>query len=119
MRRLHWVLVGIAALIGAIPIWGQENNGFEIVQLADHLYKLSIDGGGYTVKVIASVGDDGILLVDSGQEQTAEQLKTDLKTLADGTPKIIINTHEHVEHLGGNAIFGSDPVVGAGFGENC
>ncbi len=28
-----------------------------------------------------------------------------------GIPKYIINTHRHVEHIGGNAIFGDSPVV--------
>ncbi len=84
---------------------------FEIVQLTDHVYELTTDGGGYTVKVIASLGDDGLLLVDTGQKATGDELKRALGGLGDSIPEIIINTHAHEEHTGGNAAFGEEPLI--------
>jgi glyoxylase-like metal-dependent hydrolase (beta-lactamase superfamily II) len=95
----------------SLPAIAQDDGGYEITPLNDHLYKLSIDGGGYTVKVLASVGEDGLLLLETGQDESAEPLKAALQTLTDAAPKIIINSHEHVEHLAGNAAFGNDPLI--------
>jgi len=108
---------------------------FEVTKLADGIFKLSTDGGGYTVKVIASVGPDGILLVDTGQLATGEALKAALQTLlteqasqgrgasagtpapfgtaglGGASPKVIINTHSHIEHTAGNMAFGAGPLI--------
>jgi glyoxylase-like metal-dependent hydrolase (beta-lactamase superfamily II) len=84
---------------------------FETKQLADHIYELSTDAGGYPVKVIASVGDDGVLLVDTGEKEKIDDLKAAVLAFGKGVPRIIISTHAHVEHIGGNATFGGDAVI--------
>jgi cyclase len=99
------------AIVPAVFAFAQEEPVFKVTPLSDNIYELSTDGGGYTVKVIASVGDDGILIVDAGQKKTGEELKKTLATLGDSIPEIIINTHAHVEHTGGNTAFGRKPVI--------
>jgi len=94
-----------------MSIHAQENSTYAVTQLTDHIYKLTIDGGGYTVKVIASIGPDGVLLVDAGQRGHAEALKSTLASMTNEIPKIIVNTHAHMEHIGGNAAFGSSPII--------
>ena len=111
MRAQKWPIIAGSILLAFLPALAQDDGGYEIAPLNDHLYKLSIDGGGYTVKVLASVGDDGLLLVESGQGESAEKLKAALQTLTEAAPRIIINSHEHIEHIGGNAAFGDDPIV--------
>jgi cyclase len=111
MRQLRWLILAAGILFASRPAMAQDRGGYAITPLNDHLYELSIDGGGYTVKVLASVGGDGLLLLETGQERSVEQLKAALQTLTDAAPKIIISSHEHVEHLGGNAAFGNDPLV--------
>jgi len=101
----------LLGMIMTASINAQESPAYEVTQLNDHIYELTIDGGGYTVKVIASVGRDGILLVDAGKEEHAEALKTALARFGGEAPKIIVNTHAHVEHIGGNAIFRGAPVI--------
>ncbi len=89
----------------------QDGGDYSVTELNDHIFKLSYDAGGYVVKVIASVGEDGILLVDTGDKEKAEALKAKLQELWQGAPQIIILTHEHIEHFGGNEIFGNSPIV--------
>ncbi|UCD16239.1 MAG: MBL fold metallo-hydrolase [Candidatus Zixiibacteriota bacterium] len=105
---LMTLMMGAFAVASAYP---QESSVFDVTQLTDRIYKLSTDGGGYTVKIIVSVGEDGILLVDAGQKATAEDLKKQVLEFGKGIPKYIISTHAHVEHTGGNSIFGAAPVV--------
>lgn len=97
------------ALVSTIAV--AQSSTMEIKQLTDQLYLLSTDQGEYTTNTIAFVGDDGILLVDTQAENDAEELKKAVEAFGKGPPKFIINTHCHVEHIGGNAIFGHDPVV--------
>lgn len=111
MKYFKLLILMTLSILLVTCTFSQEESKFKVTKLTDHLYKLTTDGGGYVVKIIASVGDDGILLVDTGQKETAEDLKATLKTLGNGIPKFIINTHEHVEHIGGNAVFGKDPII--------
>jgi glyoxylase-like metal-dependent hydrolase (beta-lactamase superfamily II) len=89
----------------------QETGPFTRVQLTEHLFQLSTDQGEYTTNTLVSVGEDGVLIVDTQAANFAEDLKKEIERFGKGSPKIIINTHRHVEHIGGNAIFGSDPIV--------
>ncbi len=93
------------------PAVVQEGSSIKVTELTDQLLLLTTDQGAYTTNAIAFVGEDGVLLVDSQAESDAEDLKKVLDSFGKGVPRYIINTHRHVEHVGGNAIFGEEPVV--------
>jgi cyclase len=92
-------------------ISSQEKKAYKISKLSDGIYELSMDEWGYPVKVIVSVGEDGILLVDSGTRTYGDALAEALNTFNRGMPKIIINTHSHNEHIAGNIAVGKEAVI--------
>jgi glyoxylase-like metal-dependent hydrolase (beta-lactamase superfamily II) len=56
------------------------------------------------VNVTAQVGDDGILLVDSGPAEMADKLIAALQRRFEGKRiRQLVNTHAHPDHSGGNA----------------
>lgn len=89
----------------------QENPSYKIDQLTEKVFVLSMDVGGYADKAIASVGSDGLLLVESGDKENGSALKEALMTFRKGLPKIIINTHSHIEHVGGNIAVGDSAMI--------
>lgn len=73
-----------------------------------NVYMLEGAGG----NIGASVGPDGILIVDDEFAPLAEKIKAALKTLGEGKLKFILNTHWHGDHTGGNAPLGRDaPII--------
>ena len=110
MKIYRFAILVLLSILLAGHVAAQDQPEFEVKQLSDHIYELSIDGGGYAVKVIASVGEDGLLIVDAGDESTIDALKKGLQSLKDSIPDIIISTHSHIEHTGGNKGFGLTPV---------
>jgi len=110
MKYLKTFLL-VASLLWTQDLFSQEKPVFQITKLVDGIYELVTDGGGYPVKVIVSVGDDGVLIVDSGDKEHGDALAEAIKTFGKGMPKIIINTHSHIEHLGGNIAIGKGPVI--------
>jgi glyoxylase-like metal-dependent hydrolase (beta-lactamase superfamily II) len=82
----------------------------KVIKLTDKIYKLQCISGTFT-NTIASVGEDGILLVDTGYPQTSGLLKEELKKLGDGNVRIVINTHEHEDHIAGNAEFADEALI--------
>jgi glyoxylase-like metal-dependent hydrolase (beta-lactamase superfamily II) len=53
----------------------------------------------------ASVGDDGIVIVDDQYAPLAEKIQAALKGVTDKPVRFIINTHYHGDHTGGNEFF--------------
>lgn len=60
-----------------------------------------IEGAGCTL--LASVGPDGVLLVDTGYAPAAKGVAKALREAGGKELRFIINTHSHDDHVGGNA----------------
>jgi cyclase len=92
----------------------QEYNPSEaklkVIKLTDKIYKLQCISGTY-VNTLASVGNEGILLVDTGYPQTGHLLKRELKKLGNGKIRIVVNSHEHNDHISGNVEFADEAVI--------
>lgn len=59
----------------------------------------------------ASVGADGILIVDDDYAQVSLKLAEALKALGAEYPKFILNTHWHGDHTEGNKYFGKNSLI--------
>ena len=101
-------------LILSILSHSQEYNPSEaklnVIKLTEKIYKLQCISGTY-VNTLASVGEDGILLVDTGYPQTGDILKREMKKLRNGKIRIVVNTHEHSDHISGNGEFADEAVI--------
>ncbi|MBP7147540.1 MAG: MBL fold metallo-hydrolase [Acidobacteria bacterium] len=111
MKNKAWPLILAVPLLGSVAPRAVAGPTYTATRLSGAIYQLSADAGGYPVKVLASIGPDGILLVDTGPAELRDDLRVALAGLMPGVPRIIINTHSHVEHLGGNTAFGAGPLI--------
>jgi len=73
----------------------------KVSKVAGNVYMLEGAGG----NIGASVGDDGIVVVDDQYAPLAEKIQAALKGITDKPVRFIINTHYHGDHTGGNAYF--------------
>lgn len=71
------------------------------------VHMLSGAGGNMAV----SIGKDGTLLVDDEFAPLAERIQSAIDALGGSAPKIVLNTHFHDDHVGGNALFGERGVI--------
>src|SRR5438309_4134944 len=104
MRKaiLAFLLFGF---LGAIYSFaqGQDYSKVEIKvqKVAGTVYMLEGAGG----NIAASVGDDGIVIVDDQFAPLAQKIQAALKGITDKPVRFVINTHWHFDHTGGNAYF--------------
>jgi len=83
------------------PDWSKVQ--IKVTKVSGNIYMLEGQGG----NVAASVGEDGIVIVDDEFAPLAEKIQAALKNLGitDKPVRFVINTHYHGDHSGGNAPF--------------
>jgi glyoxylase-like metal-dependent hydrolase (beta-lactamase superfamily II) len=90
-------------LAGCAMLGYAQEQDFSKVQItvskvAGNVYMLQGAGG----NIGASVGEDGIVIVDDQFAPLADKIRAALKSIADKPLRFIINTHYHFDHTGGN-----------------
>jgi cyclase len=90
-----------------------QNRDFSKVQMK--VTKVSgnvsmLEGAGGNIG--ASVGEDGIVIVDDQYAPLADKIREALKGITEKPLRFVINTHYHEDHTGGNALFQRDaPII--------
>lgn len=102
----------LALLVLPIHGWSQGDDSAPSVKttpLTGNLYLLQGRGG----NVVASLGEDGILLIDTDYGEYATAYRDALKEITEGEVKAsyVINTHWHGDHVGSNAFWGERGAV--------
>jgi cyclase len=75
----------------------------ETIQIRPNVFVIFGAGGNVT----AHVGEDGIILVDSGSAATGAQVVAAVKAISDRPLRLIINTSADADHVGGNEDVGA------------
>ena len=109
MGRLEICAVLLAGMMTAgQAAKAQQDTDFSKVQIkvtkvSGNIYMLEGEGG----NIAASVGEDGIVIVDDQFAPLAEKIQAALKDLkiTDKPVRFVINTHYHGDHTGGNEPF--------------
>jgi cyclase len=97
--------VAALVLLGGGLLLGQDQDfskvQIKVSKVAGNVYMLVGAGG----NIGASVGDDGIVVVDDQYAPLADRIQAALKGITDKPVRFIINTHYHGDHTGGNEFF--------------
>ena len=72
--------------------------------LGDGLYVMTGVGG----NMLASVGDDGVLLIDTEYAEMVDKVKAAVAEVSDTPVTHVLNTHWHFDHVGGNEALAKD-----------
>jgi glyoxylase-like metal-dependent hydrolase (beta-lactamase superfamily II) len=97
-------LFALAALAPAGSRAADAPPAVEPVAVAAHIYTFTS-----TMSVSAAlVGDEGVLLIDSGDKpEVAASVQTALAKLTAKPVRLLVNTHWHFDHVNGNETFGA------------
>ena len=101
----------LAVVLFLLPLgtaFGQQVPDYSKVQIkttkvSGNIYMMEGQGG----NIAASVGEDGVVIVDDQFAPLAEKIQAALKNLGitDKPVRFVINTHYHGDHTGGNTPF--------------
>jgi cyclase len=105
---LKYTIWSLPALLLTPAAFAQgQQQDFSQVQIKVHpvagnLHYLEGQGGNVGVLV----GDDGLLMIDDQFAPLSEKLVAAMKTLSNKPVRLLVNTHVHGDHTGGNENFG-------------
>ena len=109
MKRITSAALAGAAVLFAGAANAQQGVDFSKVEikaadLGNKTYMLEGQGGNITV----AVGTDGIIMVDSQFAPLHDKIKAAIEKISPLPIKYLINTHYHLDHVGGTAGFHKD-----------
>ena len=99
-----WLTAGVAAALLHSAATAQSplaNVDLTITHVAGNVYMIQRPGGGGNIG--AQIGPDGVLLVDSLFDPMTDALLAAVREVTEEDIKYLINTHIHIDHVGGNA----------------
>jgi len=113
MRGIGLTLFAATSLVLAVNVClAQEkfvNEQYDLQKVAGGVYSFiapESDSGVVQANCTVIIGEDAVLLVDSGQfPSLAERMATDIKKLTNKPVRYLVNTHWHFDHNWGNAVF--------------
>src|SRR5262252_9260300 len=107
MRLARLFAVGVLAILLSQTASAQDQDfskvQIKVTKVSGNIYMLEGAGG----NIAASVGEDGIVIVDDQFAPLAEKIQAALKDLGitNKPVRFVINTHYHGDHTGGNEPF--------------
>lgn len=110
MRKLYLLIFLVLAVVAGATAFVQRDFSkvqIKATEVAGNVYMLEGSGGNIGV----SIGEDGVLMVDSQFAPLADKIKAAIKDLGGDLPKFLLNTHVHGDHVDGNASYGSSAII--------
>ena len=107
MRRALAAVAALSVFVTAAPLQAQTGAAPDFSNVEMHSLHVQgnvwmIVGGPFNAAV--SIGNDGVLVVDTMVEPLADKFLAEIRKLAGDKPiRYVINTHFHADHTGGNA----------------
>ncbi len=109
MRKPMFALIlFVVFAIGVVTAQDFSKVEIKVQKVSGTVYMLEGAGG----NIGASVGEDGIVIVDDEFLPLADKIEAALKGVTDKPIKFVLNTHWHGDHTGGNEHFGAEtPII--------
>ncbi len=102
------IIILIYILTITICCYAQSDKNYEMIKASTNVYQFYQKD---FVNMFAFIGDEGIVLIDTGFDDHADLIKKELAKIIDRKIKYIINTHSDYDHLAGNKKLREGAVV--------
>ncbi len=106
MRTRTFISLCVLFLFSTLAVWA-DTAGFTVKKIGEGVYAaIGTDGGKAGSNAGFVVGSNGVLVVDTfTSDGPAKDLLAEIKKVTNLPIRFVVNTHYHLDHTGGNAVF--------------
>src|SRR6476646_6145414 len=106
MRTRTIALASVVIFISSIAVCA-DTPDFTVKKIGEGVYAaIGADGGKAGSNAGFVVGSNGVLVVDTFQDAApARDLLAEIRKITNLPIRFVVNTHYHLDHTGGNAVF--------------
>ena len=97
-RNVIGLALAVGVTLGTAPLAVQAQGSIDTIHVQGNVYMLA----GSSSNVAVQIGDDGILVVDTGNRELSDEVLAAIRELSDGPIRWIINTSADADHTSGN-----------------
>jgi glyoxylase-like metal-dependent hydrolase (beta-lactamase superfamily II) len=98
LTKIHHAAALVAIVMAMAGVMDAQQPRVGILKVQGNVYLLAMRAS----NVVAQIGDDGVLLVDTGTPDATDDILAAVRTLSDKPVRWIINTSFDRDHTGGN-----------------
>jgi len=105
--RTRTLVLAAVLLIPTVVTFAADNPDFTIKKIGEGVYAaIGADGGKAGSNAGFVVGSNSVLVIDTFEDVApARDLLAEIKKITDLPVRFVVNTHYHLDHTGGNAVF--------------
>src|SRR5690348_1890018 len=105
--RTRTLVLAAVLLIPTVVAFAADNPDFTIKKVGEGVYAaIGADGGKAGSNAGFVVGSNSVLVIDTFEDVApARDLLAEIKKVTDLPVRFVVNTHYHLDHTGGNAVF--------------
>ena len=103
LAALSLIAVAVTSLAQVDIPHGEALPALSVIPVQGNVYMIPGAGGNIAVQI----GDDGVLVVDTGLAENAGRVLNAIRSLTDKPVRFVVNTHLHPDHTGGNETIGA------------
>ena len=116
MKQATWLMIAVLVLVGASQVAAEEVAGLplHVKTLAPGVVRVWVGDYISSTATVAFATSKGIVVIDTlGNPRIDRQLREVIaRELGSNDFKVLINTHEHGDHTGGNVVYTDCTIVG-------
>lgn len=109
-KKAFFICSLVFSLVPLSNIVKADTNNVSMEKITERLYLVTYQQPFMTHSIVLDA-DGGLLLADTGFASTADELKNLVQSRFNKKVLYIVNTHNHADHIGGNAAFPEAVVI--------
>ncbi len=114
MYRKIWFLPILTLTLSPAPVPSQDEVAaaeYRSSHVSGNVHVVQIRTANSQMNMVLSAGPDGALLVDHREAEFGDRIAAEIRKISSTPVQFLINTHWHLDHVGGNARYGSEATI--------